>query len=381
MPLKAVRGAGERKAYMSTVWVRFGDSRDYPIRVEPGNLKLLGSLARPRVKGKTACLITHARINRLYGRIAETSLRGAGFHVHKILVPEGETSKSLAQAERIIGRMLDRHADRSAFIVALGGGVIGDLAGFVAATYMRGIEYIQVPTSLLAQVDSSVGGKVAVNHPRGKNLMGAFLQPRLVVSDPGVLQSLSRRQFRVGLAEVIKSAIIADAGFFRDLEKALPKILRLNLHSLSWMIARSCALKARIVEKDETEQGLRAILNYGHTLGHALETFYKYRGYLHGEAISVGMAAAARLALETGVCRQETVDSQERILRQAGLPVRGRGEPVNAIWRIMQTDKKVKEGDNNFILTPNIGHARIFKKIGYFSVQRVLKAVLGGAGG
>ncbi len=366
---------------MSTVWVRFGDARDYPIMVEPGNLKLLGSLARTRIRGKTAFLISHARIYRLYGRTAEKSLRSAGFTVHKILVPEGEKTKSLAQAESIIGRMIARRADRTAFIVALGGGVIGDLAGFVAATYMRGIEFIQVPTSLLAQVDSSVGGKVAVNHLRGKNLIGAFLQPRLVVSDPSMLKSLSRRQFRAGLAEVIKSAIIADAGFFLDLESELPKILRLELGSLSRMIARSCALKARVVEKDETEQGLRAILNYGHTLGHALETFHKYRGYLHGEAISVGMAGAARLALETGVCRQETVDRQERILRQAGLPVRGRGEPVNAIWRIMQTDKKVREGDNIYILTPKIGHARIFKKIGYFSVQRVLKAVLGGVGG
>ncbi len=366
---------------MSTVWVRFGDARDYPIMIEPGNLKLLGNLVRPRVRGKTACLISHARINRLYGQTAESSLRRAGFQVHKILVPEGETTKSLARAESIIGRMIARHADRTAFIVALGGGVIGDLAGFVAATYMRGIEYIQVPTSLLAQVDSSVGGKVAVNHPQGKNLIGAFLQPRLVVSDPGMLQSLSRRQFRAGLAEVIKSAIIADAGFFLDLESELPKILRLELNSLSRMITRSCAVKARIVEKDETEQGLRAILNYGHTLGHALETFHQYRGYLHGEAISVGMAAAARLALETGVCQQETVDRQERILHQAGLPVKGRGEPINAIWRIMQTDKKVQKGDRNFILTPNIGRARIIKKIAYFSVQRVLKAVLGRAGG
>lgn len=361
---------------MPPLWIRFGDHRDYPIHIQPGILQQLGRLAAERVAGRNACLITHPRLFRLYGAKAAASLRAAGFRVGTITVPQGENSKSLAMAETCITRMIRQRLDRRSVVVALGGGVIGDLAGLVAALYMRGIPFIQVPTTLLAQVDSSVGGKVAVNHPLGKNLIGAFLQPRLVVTDPEVLASLPEREFRSGLAEVIKSAAIADADFFGWLEKNLPKILRQEPKALAEAIRRSCAIKGRVVEADETEQGLRAILNYGHTVGHALETYHHYSRYLHGEAVAIGMAAAAHLALELGLCPPGVVDRQEALLSQAGLPIRGNREAVGKILTFMKTDKKSLAGDMNFVLTPIIGDARICKKILPFSVRRVLMTVL-----
>ncbi len=362
---------------MAQVWVRFGDHRDYPIVVKPGALKTVGHLARRRTPARVACLVSHPRIHRLYGRTVERSLRGAGFAVHILLVPEGETTKSMAWAERLIGRMIALRVDRSAVVVALGGGVVGDLAGFVAATYMRGLDFIQVPTTLLAQVDSSVGGKVAVNHARGKNLIGAFLQPRLVIADPEVLKTLAPRQLRSGLAELIKAAIIRDARFFSQLEREVDRLARLDMRALTQSIARACAIKGQVVEKDETEQNLRAILNYGHTFGHALETYHRFGTYLHGAAVALGMAVAARLAESLHVCSTQTADRQIAVLKKAGLPVRGKGENIRDILNVMKTDKKVLEGENKYILTPKIGSARIVKKIPSFSVHRVLKAVLG----
>lgn len=363
---------------MADVWVRFNDHRDYPIVVKTGALKTVGPLAGKRTTGRVACLVTHPRIHRLYGRTVERSLRGAGFVVHVLPVPEGETTKSLAWAERLIGRMIALRVDRSAVVIALGGGVVGDLAGFVAATYMRGLDFIQVPTTLLAQVDSSVGGKVAVNHPRGKNLIGAFLQPRLVVTDPLVLKTLAPRQLRAGLAEMIKAASIQDARFFSQLEREVQRLTQLDMRALTPAIARACAIKGRVVEKDETEQNLRAILNYGHTFGHALETYHAYGKYLHGEAVALGMVIAARLAESLHICSTQTAERQISVLKMAGLPIKGKGENIGDILSVMKIDKKVRSGENNFILTPKIGNARIVKKIPSFSVRRVLKAVLGG---
>lgn len=363
---------------MSTVRVRFGDNRDYPIVIKPGALQQIGPLARRQTTAKTVCLISHPRILRLYGAAVVRSLKTSGFHVFTRPVPEGETTKSMVWAETIAGFMLRNGLDRSGCVVALGGGVVGDLAGFAAATYMRGVTFIQAPTTLLAQVDSSVGGKVAVNHPLGKNTIGAFHQPRLVVSDPVVLHSLSDRQFRSGLAELIKTAIIADERLFADLERRLPAVLRREEAVLTPMIARACALKARVVEQDEKEAGLRAILNYGHTLGHALEAYWNYRGYLHGEAVAVGMVAAARLARKIGVCKPETAERQERVLRAAGLPVRGRGEAVERLMSLMKTDKKARMGRLNFVLTPSIGRARICFNLTPFSVRRVVLSVVEG---
>jgi 3-dehydroquinate synthase len=364
---------------MPTVKISFGSKRDYPLVIQPGALTLVGKLVRKQVQGKTACVISHPRIYRLYGRPVEQSLKKQGFKVYQVLVPEGESTKSLAWAERIIGSMIAYGLDRSSFLVALGGGVVGDLTGFVAAAFMRGIEFIQIPTTLLAQVDSSVGGKVAVNHSQGKNLIGFFLQPRLVVSDPEVLRTLPARQFRSGLAEMIKAGIIADAEFFKYLERKMSRLLTLDMNTLSRAIARSCAIKARIVQRDETEKGVRAILNYGHTFGHALETYHHYQLYTHGEAVAIGMTVAAQLAQQLQLCKTETARRQVGLLRQAGLPTQGKRENVKKVRQLMKADKKASEGENKFILTPHIGHARIVKQIASFSVRRVLEAVLGGA--
>lgn len=364
---------------MPTVWIRLGGRRDYPLVVQPGVLSRAGAWARRRLAGDTVCLITHPTLQRLYGLRVSASLRAAGFKVLTLLVPAGEASKSLAWAERLISRMLGRRLDRSTGVVALGGGVIGDLAGFVAAVYLRGVDFIQIPTTLLAQVDSSVGGKVAVNHALGKNLIGAFLQPRLVVTDPETLRSLPEREFRAGMAEMIKAAIIADADFFHYLEDRLPRLQARDPKTLAQAVAWACAIKGRIVEQDETEQNLRAILNYGHTFGHALETYHQYRGYLHGEAVAVGMAIAARLAQHLDMLSCAGAERQIRLLQRAGLPTSGKNENIKAIMRIMKIDKKARSGQNSFILTPKIGGARIMKKIPPFSVQRALKTVLGQA--
>jgi len=361
---------------MPTTWVRFGDHRDYPIVIRAGVLRELGPLARQRVSSTTACLISHPRVYRHYGRSAERSLADAGFRVHPVLVPEGETTKCLRTAESVIGVMLKKRLDRGGCVVALGGGVVGDLAGFVAATYMRGVDFIQVPTTLLAQVDSSVGGKVAVNHALGKNTIGAFHQPRLVVSDPEVLRTLADRQFRSGLAEMIKAAIIADEKFFAWLERTLPSLQAKDPATLARAIERACAIKARVVAADEKEHGLRAVLNYGHTLGHALEAYHHYRGYLHGEAVAIGMAAAARMCREAGWCGEATVARQLKLLQAAGLPVRGRGEDAKKLLELMKNDKKARKGRTNFVLTPTIGHARLCFNLTSFSVRRVVRSVV-----
>lgn len=364
---------------MPRLKVCFGDKRDYPIIIKSGVIEQVGPLIKPRVRGKQAFIITHPRIKRLYGNKVEKSLLQSGFHTKMVVLPEGEETKSLVNVEHVVGEMIKAQADRNAFIVALGGGVIGDLAGFVASTYMRGIDFVQIPTTLLAQVDSSVGGKVAVNHAMGKNLIGAFLQPRIVVTDPMVLTTLAKRQFLSGIAEIIKTAIIADEPFFKGLESKIEALLALDSKVLTWAITKTCAIKAKIVEKDEKESGIRAILNYGHTIGHALETYHQYKKYLHGEAVAIGMAGAALLAVENKLLDQNQADAQIALIKRAGLPVKGNREKIEQIIKIMKTDKKSRAGQIKFVLTPKIGHARISKKIVPFSVRRVLKAVLGDA--
>ncbi len=366
---------------MPTLWVRLGGERDYPIVIQPGGLKLLGKTLGSRVKGRSVFVLTHPRLKKLFGSVVTSSLKSAGFSVFVHCVPEGETSKSLGQMESIIGVMLKQRMDRKCIVLALGGGVIGDLAGFVAASFMRGVDFVQVPTTLLAQVDSSVGGKVAVNHPIGKNMIGAFYQPRLVLVDPQVLASLSQRQFRAGLAEVIKSAAIADAPFFKYLETHLSDILRKKIDVLTYLIRRTCSIKAHVVSHDEKEHGLRAILNYGHTLGHALEAYHHYRGYLHGEGVALGMVAAAHLAAECGMSDQATAQRQERLIKSAGLPIRGHGESMERLFELMKVDKKAQEGKLNFVLTPQIGHARISNKLTPFSVRRAINYVVEGVDG
>jgi 3-dehydroquinate synthase len=364
---------------MPSVWVRFSDQRDYPIIIEPGVLSGAGTWLRRRVAGRRVFILTHPRLQRLFGAGVVRSLQAAGFSAQVFCVPEGEKTKSLETLNRVIGAMLRARFDRRAVVIALGGGVIGDLAGLAAATFMRGVDFVQLPTTLLAQVDSSIGGKVGVNHALGKNMIGAFYQPRLVLIDPGVLKTLPGRQFRSGLAEIIKSAAIADEKLFTLLERQLPEILQKRPEVLTRLIQKTCAIKARIVEQDEKEAGLRAILNYGHTLGHALEAYHHYNGtYLHGEAVALGMLAAARLACWEGLADSKTLRRQEQIISQAGLPMQGRGEPVEEIISLMKVDKKAQAGNLNFVLTPKIGHARISNKLTPFSVRRAIKTVVSG---
>jgi len=340
---------------MRTVTVSLGQ-RSYPIHIGSKLLPTLGSECRKLSLGKRCAIVTDRHVAPRYAKAAEKSLRAAGFDPVTIVVPAGETAKSLKTVQSCYDQLAAHRLERKSFVVALGGGVVGDLAGFVAATYLRGIDFVQVPTTLLAQVDSSVGGKVGVNLQAGKNLVGAFHQPRLVLCDLDVLKTLPPREFRAGLAEVIKYGIIYDAALFARLEKDLGKLLKLHAATLTDVVARCCAIKAEVVSQDETETGLRAILNFGHTIGHALEAISRYGKYLHGEAISIGQVAAAELSVLAGLPPSEA----ERIadlFRRAGLPtsVQLKTREMKNLFAAMRLDKKVSGGEIKFVLAKKLG--------------------------
>ncbi len=316
-------------------------------------------------------VVTHPVVRKLYGSPVLRSLKKASFRTSLIEVPDGERFKTTRWVNGIYDELVRNKFERQSCLVALGGGVIGDMTGFVAATYLRGIPYVQVPTTLAAQVDSSIGGKTGVNHSLGKNLIGAFYQPRLVYTDVKVLESLDRRNFISGLAEMVKYGVIADVEFFNFLERYLPQIIAKNPYYLLPAIRRSCEIKAQVVQEDEREGELRKILNYGHTLGHALETVTSYRRYLHGEAISIGMVFAARLAYDLGLCDKKTVQGQETLLARAGLPISLPQNSPSSILEAMSHDKKVKQGEIHFILADKIGHVLI-RKIKASQIRRLL---------
>ncbi len=333
-------------------------SLSYSIYIGKEILARLGEVLGPFPLSKKVLLISDPEVDQLHGKRVSAFLRKGGFLPLSFLVPSGEKNKSLAWASRLYNFLLRERLDRSSLIVALGGGVVGDLAGFVAATYMRGVPFIQLPTSLLAQIDSSVGGKVAVNHPRAKNMIGAFYQPLLVLIDLDFLQTLPEREFRAGMAEVIKYGVIADADFFSFLEENLEKIFRLDPEVLTFMIKRCCEIKASIVVQDEREEGLRAILNYGHTIGHALEAATHFRTYRHGEAVAVGMEAAGRISELLGLWKAEEASRQRALLKAANLP---RALPLRPkrLLKLLSYDKKVREGRTHFVLTRAVGDAII----------------------
>jgi 3-dehydroquinate synthase len=330
-------------------------AKSYAIVVERGALGSIGGRLRDLRVGSRATVITVAGIARLYGKTVVESLEEAGFRTTSIEVPDGEAAKTLAVAERTWNALLDAGLDRTSVVVALGGGSVGDLAGFVAATYMRGMNFVQVPTTVLAQVDASIGGKTAINHPRAKNLVGAFHQPRLVLVDPLTATTLPEREFRSGLAEVVKHGIVLDAGYFDDVEASVTPLLARDPATLERVIGGSCRLKAGIVERDEHEAELRHVLNYGHTIGHALEAATGYERWAHGEAVSLGMVAEARLARRLGLAGQATVDRQERLLATIGLPVRAPGIDADAVLAAIARDKKARDGRVPFVLAPAIG--------------------------
>lgn len=340
---------------MKIVKVNLGE-RSYDIRIQSGILAELGVQCRRLGLGQRCGLITDSHVAGYYAMAAEDSLCGAGFEPVRITVPPGETSKQLRYARQCYDELARHRLERSSFIVALGGGVVGDLAGFVAATYLRGIDLIQVPTSLLAQVDSSVGGKVGINLKAGKNLVGAFHQPRLVLCDLDSLNSLPARELRAGLAEVIKYGIIFDAAFFRRLEKVMPKLLARETTALKEIVARCCAIKAEIVGQDEKEGGLRAILNFGHTIGHAIEATAGYGEFLHGEAIAIGQVLAAQLSHSRLGLPAKSVDRIRNLLAACELPISLPPQTSpRKLLRAMQLDKKVRGGEIKFVLARRLG--------------------------
>ncbi|HOW97643.1 MAG TPA: 3-dehydroquinate synthase [Kiritimatiellia bacterium] len=333
-------------------------ARSYEIRVGEGVLAQVGALCRELELGPSALVVSDEHVNPLYGPAVESSLRAAGFQVGRVAVPAGESSKAEARLFRLYDEALDRGLDRRAFVVALGGGVVGDLAGYFAASYLRGIRYVQVPTSLLAMVDSSVGGKTGINLPRGKNLVGAFHQPVLVAADITTLRSLPPREYAAGLAEVVKYGVIRDAAFFARLEANLAGLRSGEPALLEDVIAHCCRIKAEVVRLDERERSLRAILNFGHTLGHALEQVTGYGTYLHGEAVSLGMAFAARLSTRLAGLPADEAERIENLLRALGLPVDRPDLDWSAARRAMTLDKKTQDRVLKFVLADRIGAAR-----------------------
>jgi 3-dehydroquinate synthase len=302
-----------------------------------------------------AAIITNPTVNALYGDIAKSSLSGAGFAVTMIEIPDGEEYKCAATLSGVYDELIEAGLDRKSCVVALGGGVVGDLAGFAAATYLRGIPFVQVPTTLLAQVDSSVGGKTAIDHPRGKNLIGAFYQPRLVLIDVETLSTLPDREYRAGLAEVIKYGVAIDRPFFEYLEQNAEKICAMDQDCLEIVIRRCCEIKAHVVELDEKESGLRAILNYGHTLGHAFETVAGYRELVHGEAVALGMVLAARISSVLGHCSEADVERVTALISRLGLQTLPPKAERSALLEAIETDKKSCNGRIGFICNQGIG--------------------------
>ncbi len=335
--------------------------RSYPIEIGAGWLAQLGERLKDVVQGRTAVIVSDSNVGPIYAPTAFVGLRDAGFDVATCVVAAGENSKCLDVLSFVYDFLLERHVPRQGVLVALGGGVVGDLAGFAAATYLRGIDYVQVPTSLLAMVDSSVGGKTGINHSRGKNLVGAFWQPRLVYVDTHCLTTLPRRELVAGMAEVIKHGIIRDAAYFEFIEKELDAILADDPKAMARIVEGSCRIKAAIVGKDERETtGERALLNFGHTIAHALEAVSGYGTLRHGEAVAIGMEAAGRIALGRGMWKSDEHDRVIALLRRCGLPTRlPRGIDIEAVLATMKLDKKVKDGRVRIVLPTRLGQVTL----------------------
>ena len=351
------------------------EGRSYPIFIGGDLLKQVGEHCAKLRLGARCAVVTDKNVAPRYARKALTALRASGFEPVLITVPAGENSKSLSVFQTCCNQLAQHRLERKSFIVALGGGVIGDLAGFVAASYLRGIDFVQVPTTLLAQVDSSVGGKVGVNLTAGKNLVGAFYQPRFVLCDLDTLATLSLRQFRSGMAEVIKYGIIYDKTLFARLERDLALLLKQDPATLAEVVARCCEIKAEVVQQDEKENGLRAILNFGHTIGHALEAISGYGKYLHGEAIAIGQVAASRLSAEILDLPEVEAQRIEALFRRAGLPATlpWTAPQRTRLLEAMRLDKKVSGGEVKFVLARRIGEVEPGHNVASRLIQDVLK--------
>ncbi len=360
-----------------TVEVSLGP-RSYPILIGAGSIGEIGPrLAAMNLQGK-AVVVTQEVPGRLFGDRVTRSLEASGFSPLVVEIPEGEEAKSLDQAGRLYEVFIQEGLERWTPVLALGGGVVGDLTGFVAGTYMRGTPFFQVPTTLVSQVDSSIGGKVALNHTAAKNVVGLFYQPRGVFVEPAFLRGLPQREVVAGIGEVIRYAAIADAALFASLEESMPKLLSLDQDLLRKTIRQCCAIKADIVGKDEMETtGVRNLLNYGHTIGHAVEAATGYGQFRHGEAVALGMASASRLAFKLGICSRLTMDRQIKLLKDAGLPVILRDIPSEKVLNSLKLDKKIKHKKVNFVLTEEIGHAKVYDGI---NMADVLESIAGETG-
>ncbi len=345
------------------------------------DLAKIGQALRTLKIGQKIMIVTNPKVSRWYLPKVELSLKRAGFTVHRTIIPDGERYKSQESANKIYAKCLQCGLDRGGTILALGGGVIGDLAGFAAATFMRGINLVQVPTSLLAQVDSSVGGKVGVNLPDGKNMVGAFYQPKLVYADLKTLQTLPAKEFAHGLAEVIKYGVIYDASLFTFLEKNMGKLKKLDEAVLEKVISRCCAIKAEVVALDEKENNLRAILNFGHTIGHALEGITRYKKYKHGEAVALGMVGAMNIAISLRMADGSLETRLKELLTKAGLPVSIKG--IKLSWpiflRFLQHDKKTLAGNIRFVLPVAIGKVKIVNTVPLSVIKNALVSLIKGS--
>ena len=372
-PKPSVALSVRRSEHLKRVPVSLGE-RSYEIVIGSGILSAIGDTVRGLGLGPKMMIITSTRLWSLYGRTVQDSLAARGFDISVAHMNDDEESKSVQTVMSLYDRLVEDEFDRNSGIIAVGGGVVGDVAGFAAATFMRGIHLVQVPTTLLAQVDSSIGGKTGVNLPSGKNLVGAFYQPSLVWADVSTLRTLPERELRSGLAEVIKYAVIADPGLLDAIEGSIRSLSKASNETLVEIVSRSCSIKARIVGQDEREHGVRSILNYGHTVGHALEALTDYKYYTHGEAIAIGMIAAARIAHEISATDQNTVDIQERLISAAGLPTRiDHSFGWQSIVHQLAKDKKRLAGRTRWVLPKTIGEVFLTDEVPLNVVPRVLK--------
>jgi len=331
------------------------EERSYHIYFGTDILGRIGEVCRDHGLGAKAAVVTNPTVGFHYFERVKNALDAAGFAVTGVEIPDGEEYKNLDTLKGIYDRLVDAGLDRGSFILALGGGVVGDVAGYAAATFLRGIPFVQVPTTLLAQVDSSVGGKTGINHEKGKNLIGAFYQPRLVLVDVNTLDTLQEREYLSGLAEVAKYGIVLDRGLFDFLAENSAKLRARDKECLLAVIERSCAIKAAVVEKDEREEGLRAVLNYGHTIGHAVETLTRYSRFKHGEAVAVGMVQAARISEHNGYAGREDTERIVNLLKGLGLPVELPHYGAQEYLDVLLRDKKVRDGGINFVFNRGIG--------------------------
>lgn len=371
--LNAERRRGQRvMKVIQKVSVKLG-SRSYSIGIGNGMLDSLGEQLIPFGFSRKVGVVSNPTVFRLYGERVMQSLRNVGLEPFSVLIPDGEKYKTLKSVEAILTHLLEERLDRKACLIALGGGVIGDITGFVASVYMRGISFIQVPTTLLSQVDSSVGGKTGVNHPLGKNMIGAFYQPRMVWIDTATLRTLPQRELLCGIAEVIKYGVIWDERFFAFLERKREALLGLDPAVVAEVVKTSCSIKAQVVAKDERESGLRAILNYGHTIGHAIETETCYKQFLHGEAVAIGMVSAAELSQRMKLLDKASVFRIRALIAAYGLPVDvPEGLEAERLGAHMKIDKKAESGKIIFVLPERIGAVRLVKEVDMKLILRVL---------